>query len=526
MLCRYGKRLKHACSTLKHADEEVLERVLRLENGLLKFEHRLDFTQRIKHLMSEEHQEIYHRTLVVFLSKLELVNSMLTNLGSADGPLRAKFKYAWKKERLDEAIEELEVWQRTTDHSWFLLMRIADPGVDATLATTDLGTLVSTRATSAIRASLSTALPATAGSRLTLDFEEISRMMVKNIDFSEAKMVTRAHESREIPSYILNEFNIPQPIERLRHSKRQMLKKDTRDLARRLRHDDPPETFGLLACKGFAMDREGTKNTLVFRVPPSIEGPRSLRDLLLNAESPKSLTQRFEMAKELAKSVSYVHTFGFVHKNIRPESVLSFISTDGRSRSTFLVGLNNFRRDEGHTERKGDCFLERNLYRHSSRQGSSPSLDYIMQHDIYSLGVCLLEVGLWQSFIEYPEVDGERKPQLSSVLGVPTGLNLSQAVQYLSSEAKKRLVQLAQDELPQYMGTKYTDIAVTCLTCLDPDNENFGDEKEFQDEDGIRVGVRYIEKVSRRLETCKLEFIRWPGPGASPSERTECVTGH
>ena len=45
------------------------------------------------------------------------------------------------------------------------------------------------------------------------------------------------------------------------------------------------------------------------------------------------------------------------------------------------------------------------------------------------------------------------------------------------------------------MGTKYARIVETCLTCLDEENADFGDEREFQDADGVLVGVRYIEKV-------------------------------
>lgn len=45
------------------------------------------------------------------------------------------------------------------------------------------------------------------------------------------------------------------------------------------------------------------------------------------------------------------------------------------------------------------------------------------------------------------------------------------------------------------MGKIYTNIVISCLTCLDKNNEAFGDEREFEDEDGILVGVRYIEKV-------------------------------
>jgi hypothetical protein len=52
------------------------------------------------------------------------------------------------------------------------------------------------------------------------------------------------------------------------------------------------------------------------------------------------------------------------------------------------------------------------------------------------------------------------------------------------------------------MGRKYTETVVTCLTCLDISN-SFGDASEFLDENGILVGVRFIEKVKyRRLCGC------------------------
>jgi hypothetical protein len=35
----------------------------------------------------------------------------------------------------------------------------------------------------------------------------------------------------------------------------------------------------------------------------------------------------------------------------------------------------------------------------------------------------------------------------------------------------------------------------TCLTCLEDENIDFGDEREFMDADSILVGVRYTEKV-------------------------------
>jgi hypothetical protein len=54
---------------------------------------------------------------------------------------------------------------------------------------------------------------------------------------------------------------------------------------------------------------------------------------------------------------------------------------------------------------------------------------------------------------------------------------------------------MTRELLPRRMGTRYAEIVETCLTCLDDDNIDFGNEREFVDTDGILVGVRYIEKV-------------------------------
>lgn len=59
------------------------------------------------------------------------------------------------------------------------------------------------------------------------------------------------------------------------------------------------------------------------------------------------------------------------------------------------------------------------------------------------------------------------------------------------------MVSLAKDRLPVVVGERYTNLTTACLTCLDKvDGNTFGTEKELHDQDGILVGVRYIEKVS------------------------------
>lgn len=445
--------------------------------------------------MSLEHQKVYYRILLALQAKLEHLNSMFVKVlrpADADGgPLAKKLRYVLKKDNLDRAIEDLRFWQNEADPSWFLLMRLACPKVDTVLAE---GNAVSKPTVSMIRAGLNTTALSPSAVGLMLEYKDINKMIVADVPFSEAQAARRANSSKV--SYIFTKISIRLPP-KSPPSRFQSLKRETRDLARRLQHDDP-EAFSLLACKGFTIPDENADPSiiLVLRPPPAKEcAPRSLRDILLNAPAPRTLSQRFAIARQLATAVAYVHIFGFVHKNIRPESVLSFASTNASQNRVYLAGFEMFRRDEAWTQKMGDDALDRNVYRHPSRQGLNPDWEYIMQHDIYSLGVCLLEIGLWQSLLDYLPTTAGLRPQLSVLLSPTEDVVENILPVYLSTELGQRLLDLSREELPRHMGSKYAEIVRTCLTCLEPDNEDFGDDKELQDEDGISVGVRYIEKV-------------------------------
>lgn len=115
-----------------------------------------------------------------------------------------------------------------------------------------------------------------------------------------------------------------------------------------------------------------------------------------------------------------------------------------------------------------------------------------MQHDIYSLGVYLLEIGLWESFVLFH--DEGSNPSSSTVLAISHSAEKYEIEKRVL--VKDALVDLAKRRLPGRMGDKYTGIVVTCLTCLDESNTDFGDNGEIEDADGVLIGVRFIEKVS------------------------------
>lgn len=77
-------------------------------------------------------------------------------------------------------------------------------------------------------------------------------------------------------------------------------------------------TFGLLRCHGILKHREANQRLLLavemlFETPKESTRPTSLRQLLLQ-QAPVSASAVIKMAKQLVRSVSYIH------KNIRPAS--------------------------------------------------------------------------------------------------------------------------------------------------------------------------------------------------------------
>jgi hypothetical protein len=125
-----------------------------------------------------------------------------------------------------------------------------------------------------------------------------------------------------------------------------------------------------------------------------------------------------------------------------------------------------------------------------------------MQRDIYSVGVILLEIGLWTSLVAY---EAPTSSSQGPLVAVP-----SEKIAHLSFNAEKHRVKaafhnkdflekLAEQELPITMGRKYTEIVLSCLQCLD-EGENGESRAEYLDEDGVIVGVRFVESILSKIQ--------------------------
>ncbi|KAL8347967.1 hypothetical protein RB598_001343 [Gaeumannomyces tritici] len=489
--------------------------------------------------------------LLLASSKLESVKSKnKSEAGKGEGVGISRWKYMMVRNSLDKTIESLERWQRIFDPSWLLMLRVADGVIDSELSNSaqapvsevargDGGGGSKLAAAQKLRVSIR---GDASDIHVSLPVDGLDLATAVNIAHSETKLIRRAGGSSKL--FAVDAIAFAQNTNPAR------ARFDAEALAKKLKHVE--YGGGVLPCHGLIKRRDAATKRLssidlVFAIPPQLTEhqprPQTLRSALQAGAMPArtSLSAVLGVARQLAEAVSFLHTCDFVHKNVRPETVLLFNQEldpagkwrDSEMGSAYLVGFDSFRGAMSHTARKGDNDWRRDLYRHPSRQGLLAHDNYIMQHDVYSLGVCLLELGVGRSFIEYSEAKGEQqlRARPSDVLldvtavdkeadkdgAVPAtnkamlqqhpGLGLSASSGLFSASDAQRggvglkdhLVRLAKARLPARMGDLYTAVVVTCLTCLDRDNGDFGDEEDICDEDGILIGVRFIERVLLRL---------------------------
>lgn len=258
---------------------------------------------------------------------------------------------------------------------------------------------------------------------------------------------------------------------------------------------DQPKIFAL-ECIGFVDQPTEERSVFLYKLPASDgETGTSLTTLhaFINAVDSTnkrplkrpSLNDRFSMAYTLASTMSNVHASSWVHKNIWSRGILLFLETQsgvnasnlykqrltptpGSRIISYLSDWGYARSEQQHTDMNSDFEIEPNLYRHPRRQGR-PTQQFNRLHDIYALGVVLLEIGLWVTLSRLMEAK-IREAEKSGKLPRPR-------------QVLEELVALATINLPKEMGAGYTKAVITCLN---------GD---FRGTDGPTLAVDFQEKV-------------------------------
>ena len=143
--------------------------------------------------------------------------------------------------------------------------------------------------------------------------------------------------------------------------------------------------------------------------------PTSLRDLLGTSRMP-SLNKRLALGHAIAESLMYLHSVNWLHKGVRSNNIL-FPSPLGQQSINpmspgylpMLSGFDYARPDlpDSMTERASQI-LEHEVYRHPELTNLTSTRSK-KSHDIYSLGIVLIEIGYWAPVEEILRIEFNKR---------------------------------------------------------------------------------------------------------------------
>ncbi|KAK2755606.1 hypothetical protein CKAH01_17341 [Colletotrichum kahawae] len=179
-------------------------------------------------------------------------------------------------------------------------------------------------------------------------------------------------------------------------------------LVQLLREDAYTAQFRALKCLGYYVEDVGPTETqpgLVFENPRGVDSsalPVPLLELLKNNPKP-SLSARLGLIKILSDCVERLHAVDWLHKGLRSQNILFFNDAESRIDycKPFLSGFDYSRPEHADfmSEVPPHIGLE-DLYRHPAVQGSprddAHGFGFKKHHDIYSLGIIMLEIIFWK----------------------------------------------------------------------------------------------------------------------------------
>lgn len=219
------------------------------------------------------------------------------------------------------------------------------------------------------------------------------------------------------------------------------------------------DEFKSLKCQGWFHEPSQRCFTLIFAKPAAFSNndwsTMCLQDVIKHTSSAKrpTLDQRYDIALQIAKALQKWHQVSWVHQSVSSHNVIFFRrDTDvllerGRGdisySAPFLQGLDFARPNQAPSLGRAVEDPEHDIYRHPKRQGPARQ-GHRKIHDIYSLGVVLLEIGLWQC--------------ATSIVPIRQGKNFN------VTDMVQRLIDAADSRLAHYAGSSYRDAVIVCLT--------------------------------------------------------------
>ncbi|RSL73667.1 hypothetical protein CEP54_000039 [Fusarium duplospermum] len=204
------------------------------------------------------------------------------------------------------------------------------------------------------------------------------------------------------------------------------------------------------------------------QAPHNLSKPLSLFNLLQPEFKPRPpLEKRFRLASDISSTFYQLYSSSWMHKSIRSDNILfPYQNSDEGSSldqlaSPIICGFEYSRLEtEAQTidRSKANSDLAVAMYRHPDYQGEAAQ-GYKVQYDIYSLGLVLLEIGIWAPLTSL--FDSKRGKTSSS----RPALSID-AKGFHSPEAKilrDRVRSTIDKDLPFRMGSNYATLTRWCV---------------------------------------------------------------
>ena len=274
----------------------------------------------------------------------------------------------------------------------------------------------------------------------------------------------------------------------------QIVERRVKQLATLLSLKHKSSLFNAPSCLGYTRDdKDGNcRHALAYKVeiPPDSRfvGVYTLRDALDRRPIP-SLAERFAVASALADSLFYLHAVSWLHKGIRSDNVL-FVHHKSKAAglqthnsSPILSGFDYSRPDlideqSFHNTRtpSHDLYCHPDLLRFRTKRSRKC-------HDMYSLGLILIENALWRPIEDIVGIE-VRRSRLLEVAHTVAKLN----------EKGNAL----RSELLARVGELYTEVVNSCMSNVFGDGAAAGSQEDDPEIAG-EIQELFFENVVQKL---------------------------
>jgi serine/threonine protein kinase len=231
------------------------------------------------------------------------------------------------------------------------------------------------------------------------------------------------------------------------------LRERVTSIAALLSSEQTPKIPGALRCQGFFHDSMRGAFGLSYAWPADVSQasePVTLCQLLHARDTSRPpLEYRFQLAYKIARSILVFHEINWLHRNLNAKNIVFFASTEASNadkvRDPFLLGFARSRQSKPNAFTRGPPnAVERELLDYQHPLYLQNENRYTEIFDYYSVGMLMLEIGLWNT--------------LAGITSAPRFRGIKPQ-QFREQVLRTRVPQLA---LP--MGSRYMNAVRVCLS--------------------------------------------------------------